>query len=102
MPEIKGLTLLPPAPGLCQSCACDHIPEEPHNWQSMFWAFWFDGVHGRSPTLEDAFAHCSADTCDRWATRLDGVPHDMAKQVAVRVASLAASKRAAVNDAALP
>jgi hypothetical protein len=33
MSEIKGLTLLPPAPGLCQSCACDHIPEEPHNWQ---------------------------------------------------------------------
>jgi hypothetical protein len=99
MSEIKGLTLLPPAPGLCQSCACDHIPEEPHSWQSLFWAFWFDGVHGRSPTLEDAFAHCSADTCDRWAIGMHNAKY---LELSDRLTELAALKRVAVNDAALP
>jgi hypothetical protein len=99
MSETKGLTLLPPAPGLCQSCACDHIPEEPHNWQSLFWAFWFDGTYGRSPTLEDAFTHCSADICDKWAA---GMREVRQPELADKLTELATVKRLAVNDAAVP
>lgn len=97
MTEARSLTLLPPSLGLCQSCACDHLPEEPHNWQSLFWAFWFQQQHGRSPIFEEAFEHCSAETCDRWAAKLDSLPHAVSKNLAIRLAGLATLKRGRVD-----
>jgi len=50
--------LLPPAPDKCQECACKHEPGEPHNRDSLFYQVKFQMAHGRSPTWEDAMAHC--------------------------------------------
>lgn len=58
--------LLPPAPHLCQSCATDHKPEDPHNWQSMHWQYWFYGQTGRFPKVLDAFEHTTAAMRYAW------------------------------------
>lgn len=53
------LQLLPPAPDRCQVCAAAaHGPEVPHNRDSLFYQFWFNGQHGRSATWADAAADC--------------------------------------------
>lgn len=62
--------LLPPAPHLCQQCAHDHPPEFPHNQQNLYWHFWFRKQHGRSPTWEDAMAHCSEEMKESWRFHL--------------------------------
>jgi hypothetical protein len=62
--------LLPPAPGLCQECAVDHAPEQPHNQQSLFYQMRFNAQHGRYPTWADAMAHCDAETRDIWTQEL--------------------------------
>jgi hypothetical protein len=58
--EIKRgtLHLLPPKEGLCPECATAHAPEEPHN-RCLFYQMHFHGQHGRFPTWEDAWAHCT-------------------------------------------
>lgn len=63
---LTSFTLLPPPPNCCQSCACPHEPEDPHNWQGLYWHTWFHNTHGRSPKVLDAFAHCSQETTDKW------------------------------------
>jgi len=57
----KGFKLLPPKPGVCQECAVDHKPGEPHNPGSMYYQYKFHGEHGRWPTWKDAIAHCEPE-----------------------------------------
>lgn len=58
---MTGFTLLPPAAGVCQQCAVDHEPNEPHDAESLRYQFWFYGQHERWPTWADAMAHCTAE-----------------------------------------
>lgn len=68
-----GLRLLHPAPELCQSCACAHHADEPHNQQSLFWALWFRGEQGRWPTWADAAAHCTPVMQDLWRAEIEAM-----------------------------
>lgn len=61
---------LPPKPGLCQVCATDHKPENPHNRDSLFYQMTFKNEYGRSPTWEDAMAHCSEKVKKLWREEL--------------------------------
>ncbi|HEY9657636.1 MAG TPA: hypothetical protein V6C65_04165 [Allocoleopsis sp.] len=71
------LHLLPPAPGLCQQCAIDHPSEQPHDATSLFYGFWFVGLHGRSPTWADAMAHCTEEVKQVWSEYLSGIGIDI-------------------------
>jgi hypothetical protein len=66
----KPLTLLHPAPGNCQVCAAKHAPQEPHDADSLCWAFKAQAEGLPSPTWSDAIAHC--DEASR-ATFAEGV-----------------------------
>jgi hypothetical protein len=71
---MEKLTLLPPAPNKCQQCAVEHDPNEPHDATSLFYGFWFSQVYGRSPTWNDAIAHCDEATKQAWHELL-ALPH---------------------------
>jgi hypothetical protein len=58
--------LLPCKPGICQLCAVDHPPEQPHNQQSLYYQYHFYSLNGRWPTWEDAMAHCSDEMRGLW------------------------------------
>jgi len=64
------LFLLPCAPGVCQDCAVDHDPTEPHNATSLYYQYKFYGAYGRWPTWVDAMAHCDAKTRTAWTAEL--------------------------------
>lgn len=64
------MMLLPPKLGVCQKCAVDHDPSEPHNQQSLYWQYWFYGQNGHWPTWEDAMAHCSDNVKRLWIDAL--------------------------------
>lgn len=72
---MEGMMLLRPDPNVCQKCAVDHDPEQPHNQQSLYWQYWFYGKNGRWPTWEDAMAHCTDEVKQYWidALRARGV-----------------------------
>lgn len=64
------MILLPPAPDVCQECAVDHKPDEPHNQQSLYYQMAFHMKHGRWPTWHDALAHCDERTRELWLIEL--------------------------------
>lgn len=65
-----ALGLLPPKPGVCQTCASDHEPEEPHNQRSLYYRYAFLADNGRWPTWKDAMAHCPKETQEVWTGEL--------------------------------
>jgi hypothetical protein len=65
--QTRNLHLLPPATGKCQVCAGDHLPEEPHDAQSLYWASKAQAEGKPSPTWSDAIAHCSPGVQQLWA-----------------------------------
>lgn len=73
-----GMTVLPPAAHLCQTCAGDHPAEFPHNRQSLFYEVAFRIEHDRAPTWGDAMAHCTPEMQAQWTAGLAqrGVPAD--------------------------
>lgn len=69
--EGSQFTMLPPAPGKCQVCAAEaHGDEMPHNRDSLFYQFWFQAQHDRSPTWADAMLSCSDEVRRTWLTEL--------------------------------
>lgn len=68
--EAKQFRLMPPPPHLCQECAWDHSPDQPHNAQSFFYKVKFNMDHGRVPTWRDALAHCDDETKVAWEVQL--------------------------------
>ncbi len=64
------MQLLPPSADKCQYCAVKHNPEQPHNAQSFYYAFWFNATYNRSPTWNDAMAHCSEEVKKEWLAYL--------------------------------
>jgi hypothetical protein len=61
-----GWTLLPPAPDACQVCAVKHLPEEPHDPQSLYWATARSLKGEPPPTWEDALEHVEPELRARW------------------------------------
>ena len=72
---MNELTLLPPAKGLCPECAIRHDECQPHNAQSLYYAF--NLQHGRSPTWADAMRHCSEEVKASWTRYLEGLGIDI-------------------------
>lgn len=71
MIESKTFTnLLPVAPGKCPQCAVVHLPEEPHDNQSVFYQYQFKGLHSRWPTWDDAMSHCTPEVQELWRSML--------------------------------
>ena len=64
------MQLLPPEEGTCPICAVDHEPEQPHNYQSLYYQYRFYGVRGRWPTWADALAHCDDVVREHWEREL--------------------------------
>lgn len=62
--------LVPPAPHLCQTCAIEHTPDQPHNAQSLFYQYKFYMEHHRWPTWRDAMEHCDEETQIAWMVQL--------------------------------
>lgn len=62
--------LLPPAKHLCQICAAEHQPHEPHNRDSLYYQTAFQMEHGSWPTWADALEHCSAEVKKLWVRGL--------------------------------
>lgn len=80
-PEVTAVpfaawSVLPPAPGLCQACAKEHEPEQPHDKGSLFYQYWFRsqeakaGREERWPTWADAMAHCTPELRRLWREEL--------------------------------
>ncbi|NLV59170.1 MAG: hypothetical protein GXY67_10415 [Clostridiales bacterium] len=67
---MEELAILPPAPDACPMCATQHDPDVPHNAQSLYYQMKFRQEHGRFPTWDDAMAHCSEETRQRWQLEL--------------------------------
>ena len=68
--HLNGFMLMPPAPDVCQTCAVDHEPSDPHNQQSLFYQYAFYRDEGRWPTWTDAMAHCDEATRAAWTGAL--------------------------------
>ena len=68
--QVRKLTLLAPSPDRCPCCAVAHPPEQAHDATSMFYAFWFQENHGRSPTWNDAISHCPPEIKASWTQHL--------------------------------
>lgn len=64
------MMLLPCSPDVCQYCAVDHPPGQPHNAQSLYYQYHFYGRHGRWPTWADAVAHCEPAVRAAWELAL--------------------------------
>ena len=69
-PHLKPFTLLPPKPGVCKECAVDHIKEDPHNKDSLYYQYYFYNKTGCWPTWRDAMEHCNEETKKRWSEEL--------------------------------
>lgn len=67
------MTLLPPAPGVCQVCARDHEPEIPHDKTSLYYQTKFYMKTGRVPTWDDAMAHCTEEVKRTWKESMERV-----------------------------
>lgn len=70
IPIEGGLRMLPCAPDVCQECAVDHTPDQPHNQQSLYYQYHFYAANHRWPTWADAMAHCSDETKRQWIEQL--------------------------------
>lgn len=68
--ENGGFRMLPAAKGNCEICGVKHLPDEPHNKQSVFYQINFKQLHGREATWTDAMAHCSNDAKLLWRQEL--------------------------------
>ena len=70
MSEAKELGLLPPRDGVCQECAVDHAPDDPHNRHSLYYQYHFYSRNGRWPTWDDAMVHCDEEIKRLWREEL--------------------------------
>lgn len=64
------ITLLPPKPGTCPTCAAYHKPDQPHNRDSLYYQMKFRRKYGRYPTWADAMAHCEKYIQKIWIDNL--------------------------------
>lgn len=75
----KGTFYILPSPeGHCQVCGQKHPETEPHDPTSLKYQLFFTVNHpkGKSPSWEDAMAHCDEDVKVRWRFFLNGMGID--------------------------
>ena len=66
-----GINMLGKTPeGTCPECATKHLPEHPHNQQSLAYQYKFYDENGRWPTWDDAMKHCTEEMKTRWKEEL--------------------------------
>lgn len=65
--------LLGPRADVCRECAADHLPEEPHDAQSLYYKYRFYQTKGRWPTWMDALAHVGEPFRAAWIEELTRV-----------------------------
>lgn len=70
MKQVGAFKMLPPAPDVCQECATNHDPRQPHNQQSLYYQYYFYADHERWPTWKDAMAHCTEEVKAKWIVSL--------------------------------
>jgi hypothetical protein len=58
---------------LCDECGKYHTPDIPHDALSEKYQTWFYQKYGRTPTWEDAMAHCTKDTKKAWRKSMEKV-----------------------------
>lgn len=63
-------TLMPPAPHVCQVCAVDHEPAEPHDPESFYWRTKRHIAGEPAPTWADALAHVEPELRAAWVAAL--------------------------------
>ena len=88
--------LLPPAPGVCQSCAVDHDPRLPHDCKSLFYQFRFYSEHKRWPNWNDAMAHCKPEVVMLFLAAIENLGYSIVDGVMAKkdgAAIAAASKK---------
>ena len=68
-----ALTLLPCKPDVCQECAVDHHPTEPHDALSLYYQYRFYGQNGRWPNWLDAMSHCDQTIQQLWKEELTAI-----------------------------
>lgn len=54
MDGLEKIEVCAPTPRTCRVCATLHLPNEPHNKNSLYYMNWFYKKNGRFPTWEDA------------------------------------------------
>lgn len=65
-----AMFLMPPDPRLCQVCAREHTPEEPHDPTTMY-AEMRARMRGEPvPSWRSAMEHCAPDVQARWTAEL--------------------------------
>jgi len=67
----RSMTMLPPAPDVCQLCARKHERDGAHDALSLFYCMRFQLMYGRSPTWADAIHHLSNNLRSLWRVALD-------------------------------
>lgn len=67
---VSAWTLVPPAPGACQTCGADHDPREPHNPESLYWQTKRNIEGEPPPTWADALAHVEDPLRQAWVAAL--------------------------------
>jgi hypothetical protein len=71
MIDMGNMTMLPPAPDVCQVCAAPHADGEPHTPNSLFWQA-KRMTEGLDPaTWEDALVDCIPEVRESWITALE-------------------------------
>jgi hypothetical protein len=75
--EPKKLSLLPPPADKCPCCAVAHPDWQAHDATSLYYAFWFNEHHGRSPTWADGIEHCPPNVKQQWIRQLNGAGIDV-------------------------
>ena len=68
--QFADFRLLPPVPGTCPECAVKHVPDLPHNRDSLYYQYKFYSRQGRWPTWGDAMAHCTEKMKALWRSEL--------------------------------
>lgn len=67
------MMMMPAKEGTCEWCAVEHLPEMPHNAQSMFYQYRFYNEHGRWPNWKDAMSHCDDKMRSTWTEHLEAM-----------------------------
>ena len=70
--DLHGLTLHGEVPdGTCKMCGTKHLPDQPHNRDSLVYQYQFYDKCGRWPTWRDAMSHCRDGIQKAWIEVLE-------------------------------
>ena len=76
---MNKMHILPPSPNCCQICGVNHVPEDPHDPESLYYQMSFYLKHNRFPTWEDAMAHCTGLMKDLWRNEIKNILKERGK-----------------------